>query len=82
MASEISDRFVILVVVLSAVLVLYFFGLAVFLENHLWLVSIVAIYVFFFLMRDSVYKKKSLDELVKTKSREDVRIDFWRGLFF
>ncbi len=74
----VSDRFIVISVVIFAFLIIYIsFFIDFFKQNSLWIFFLFVYITVFFVTAQYYLRKKEFDEKLKIKKREDIRINFW-----
>lgn len=74
----VSDRFVVISVIIFAFLVIYIsLFIDFFKQNSLWIFFLLIYIAVFFVTAQYYLRKKEFDEKLKIKKREDIRINFW-----
>ena len=74
----VSDKFVVICVAMFVFLTIYLSFFYDFLtKNILWIFFLFVYIVVFFVTAQYYLRKKELDENLKIKKSEDIRIDFW-----
>ena len=74
----VSDRFIVISVVIFAFLIIYIsFFIDFFKQNSLWIFFLFVYITVFFVTAQYYLRKKEFDEKLKNKKREDIRINFW-----
>ncbi len=76
--SMVSDRFIVVSVVIFAFLVIYIsLFIDFFRQNSLWIFFLFIYIAVFFVTAQYYFRKKESDEKLRIQKREDMRINFW-----